>query len=88
VIDIYNELRQFHVEVDIYDPWVDKEEAMEEYEVSLLHDLNNKTYDAIILAVAHAEFRELDYPSLKRNSSSIIFDTKAILDRTLVDARL
>jgi len=88
VIDIYNELRQFQIEVDIYDPWVDKSEALEEYDVSLQDNLRDKKYDAIILAVAHAEFKELDYLNLKRNPSSIIFDTKAILDRELVDARL
>jgi len=88
VIDIYNELRQFNVEVDIYDPWVDRDEALEEYGVHLLESLDHESYDAIILAVAHSEFLDIDFSRLKRKQGSIIFDTKALLERDLVDARL
>ena len=88
VIDIYNELNQFGVSVDIYDPWVDAGEAKLEYQVELVEKPLEYAYDAIILAVAHLEFLNLDYTSLKKNIHSIIFDTKAVLDRRLVDARL
>ncbi len=88
VIDIYKELNQFGVQVDIFDPWVDLSEAEMEYGVQLIAKPSLRAYDAIILAVAHNEFKTLDYPSLKKNDKSIIFDTKALLDPFLVDARL
>jgi len=88
VIDIYQELVQFGLDVDIFDPWVDPKEAELDYQVKLLNNLSGKSYDAIILAVAHTEFKDLDYKDLKKTQDSIIFDTKALLDRSLVDARL
>lgn len=88
VIDIYNELKDYGVEVDIYDPWADHEEVKHEYGVSLLGQLTeNKKYDSIIIAVSHNEFLTLDFEKLKKQDG-IIFDTKACIDRSLVDARL
>lgn len=86
VIDIYNELSQFGLKVDVYDPWADKEEVRHEYGIDMA-DKPSGAYDAIVLAVAHAEFLSLDYKKLKAESG-VIFDTKAILDRALVDSRL
>ncbi|SMO36402.1 nucleotide sugar dehydrogenase [Solitalea koreensis] len=88
VIDIYNELVQFGLSVDVYDPWADKKEVHEEYSICLLDNLDGRNYDVIILAVSHEEFQAVDYNYLKHNYSSIIFDTKAFLDRKLIDARL
>ncbi|WP_217602900.1 nucleotide sugar dehydrogenase [Chitinophaga sp. GbtcB8] len=87
VIDIYNELVEFGLAVDVYDPYVNVAQTKAEYGITLLQELG-KEYDAIILAVAHQEFRELDYRKLKSGERGVIFDTKAFLDRTLVDARL
>lgn len=87
VIDIVNELFQFNINVDIYDPYADKQEVKEEYGIHLL-DKIGRTYDAIILAVSHQDFLELEIHKLKSNDSSIIFDTKSFLDRSIVDARL
>lgn len=88
VIDIYTELKQFGLQVDVFDPHANFEEVHEEYGVSLLKapDLNN--YDAIVLAVAHKEFLVMDIPSLSKGIDSVIFDTKSFLDRATVDARL
>lgn len=86
VIDIYHELKQFGMDVDIYDPWADPNEVAHEYGVQMIRD-NFITYDAIILAVAHSEFLNLDYQKIKR-SNGVVFDTKACLDRSLVDGRL
>lgn len=88
VIDIYTELKQFGVDVDVYDPHAIHDEVHEEYGVSLIHEPKEKNYDVVILAVSHKEFLSLDIPSLCKGNDSVIFDTKSFLDRTMVDARL
>lgn len=88
VVDIYHELLQFGLSVDIYDPWADVTEVKHEYGVDILQEVDSSiVYDAIIVAVAHAEFLNFDYQKVRRNNG-IIFDTKACLDRRLVDGRL
>jgi UDP-N-acetyl-D-galactosamine dehydrogenase len=87
VIDIVSELKQFGVDVSVYDPHADKHEVLEEYQIGLLDNLNGK-YNAIVLAVSHQEFKKVDFNILKADSSSVIFDTKAFLPRSIVDARL
>ncbi|MHA8053758.1 nucleotide sugar dehydrogenase [Aquirufa sp. OSTEICH-129A] len=87
VIDIVNELQQFNINVDVFDPHANEHEVVEEYGITLIHKIN-KTYDGIILAVSHKEFLGLDLDLLKSSNSSVIFDTKAFLNRSLIDARL
>lgn len=87
VIDIYNELKQFGLNVDVYDPHADKAEVEEEYGVSMIDTLTGP-YDSIVLAVAHNEFIQLDYSKFRNGTDTVIFDTKACLDRDLIDARL
>ncbi len=87
VIDIYRELVQFGMEVDVYDPHADKHEVEEEYAIRLIDSISS-TYEAIILAVSHNEFLKLDFKALCVDGNSVIFDTKSFLDRSLVDARL
>lgn len=86
VVDIYRELRDFGMEVDVYDPWANKAEVKKEHGIDLVPELG-ANYDAIVLTVAHQEFLNLPYASLKAENG-IIFDIKSVLDRTLVDARL
>lgn len=86
VVDIYRELRDFGMEVDVYDPWANKAEVKKEHGIDLVAELG-ANYDAIVLTVAHQEFLNLPYASLKAENG-IIFDIKSVLDRTLVDARL
>ncbi len=86
VVDIYRELRDFGMEVDVYDPWANKAEVKKEHGIDLVSELGTN-YDAIVLTVAHQEFLNLPYASLKAENG-IIFDIKSVLDRTLVDARL
>ena len=88
VIDIYKELNQFGLNVDIYDPWADPEEAKCEYNLNIKSKLIGDTYHAILIAVAHNEFLTLDFNSIKANEHTVIYDTKCILDRNLVDGRL
>lgn len=87
VIDIYKELKQFGLNIEVFDPHADKEEVQQEYKVQLVSKISKK-YDAIILAVNHDEFALLDYRGLKNGDNAIIYDTKAFLDREIVDSRL
>ena len=80
-------MQQFNINVDVFDPHADKHEVAEEYGIILIDNLE-KTYDGIILAVSHKEFLLLDLNRLKSSNSSVIFDTKAFLDREIVDSRL
>ncbi len=86
VVDIYRELSDFGMEVDVFDPWANKAEVKKEHGIDLVTELG-ANYDAIVLTVAHQEFLNLPYASLKAENG-IIFDIKSVLDRTLVDARL
>ncbi|KPH13686.1 nucleotide sugar dehydrogenase [Chryseobacterium sp. ERMR1:04] len=88
VVDIYTELKDYGINVDIYDPWVNKAEVENEYGINILENLeDNKKYDSIIIAVAHNEFLKIDIQGLK-NENAVVFDTKSCIDRKLVDARL
>ena len=87
VIDIIKELQQFNINVDVYDPHADKNEVLKEYGIKLINKINT-TYEGIILAVSHQEFLTLEINKLKSSELSIIFDTKAFLSRSIVDARL
>jgi len=86
VIDVIRELQDFGCLVDVYDPLADAKEVEEEYNLKLLESLNNlDSYDAIILAVAHKEFKEL---KLEPSSKSVIYDIKGFLPKDIVDDRL
>lgn len=87
VIDVIEELQSFGCNVEVYDPWADKDEVQEEYGINLKTKLNRKDYDAVVVAVAHNEFKELDISSL-RNGTGVLYDIKAILDMNSVDGRL
>lgn len=87
VIDIYNELLHYGINVDVYDPYADKSEVQKEYNITLINEIKEK-YDAIILAVSHNDFLKVEYRKIIKGDNSIIFDTKSCLDRELVDARL
>ncbi len=86
VPDIYEELKSFGMEVDVCDPYAQKEEVKHEYNIELTANLGS--YDAIILAVSHKEFLALDVTGLKKDQASVIYDIKAILDPSIVDSRL
>jgi UDP-N-acetyl-D-galactosamine dehydrogenase len=87
VIDIYRELKDFNINVDVYDPWVNIQDVKEEYGLTLMKQLPEASYEIIILAVAHDQFLKLDYQFLK-GESGILFDIKSVVDRRFVDARL
>ena len=80
VIDVINELKDFGCNIDIYDPWADKDEVKKEYNF-LLNEKLDKKYNAIILAVAHNEFKKLDINNLKEQNG-IVYDIKSILQKS------
>lgn len=86
VVDIYHELRDFGMDVDVYDPWANAAEVKHEHGIDLVSELGS-AYDAIVLTVAHQEFLNLPFATLKQ-VGGIIFDIKSVLDKSLVDARL
>ncbi|WP_310587185.1 nucleotide sugar dehydrogenase [Arcicella rosea] len=86
VIDVYQELKEFGVQIDVHDPWADKKEVHEEYGISLLDSITEK-YDGILLAVSHDEYKNLDLEELK-NPDAVVYDIKSLWDKELVDARL
>ncbi len=88
VIDIYKELQQFGLKVDVYDPHANRDEVKKEYNINLVIDLKIKKYDSVILAVSHDLFTGIDYKTLRNGHNAIIFDTKSCIDRNLVDGRL
>jgi UDP-N-acetyl-D-galactosamine dehydrogenase len=88
VIDIYHELKSFDIDVDVYDPWADPGEVRHEYGIDIINggnkpDLNE--YSAIILAVAHKEFKNW---SIQKSQHQVIYDVKSIISKELVDGRL
>ena len=87
VIDIVKELQQFDINVDVFDPHADEDEVTRLYGIKLINKID-KTYNGIILAVSHKEFLGLELDQFKSSNSSVIFDTKAFLNRSLIDARL
>ena len=88
VVDIYNELNQFGLKVDIHDPWASPEEVKREYNIDIVEKLNCGDYNAIIIAVAHNEFRSINFKAFKAATEIVVFDTKGFLDRDSVDGRL
>jgi len=88
VIDIYHELCEFGANVDIYDPWASAQEVRHEYGVEIIDKLDaTKNYEAIVLAVAHDEFKDIDFEKY-HTGGAVIFDAKAVVDRRWVDGRL
>ena len=86
VVDIYKELVDFGMEVDVYDPWANAAEVKHEHGIDLVTKLADQ-YQAIVLTVAHNEFLDLPFVSL-RAENGVIFDIKSILSKDLADARL
>ena len=87
VFDVYNELKEFGLEVDAYDYEADSKEVKEEYGIPLLAEIKDK-YDGILLAVSHSKFLELDIESLKKDPDSVVYDLKGFLPRNQVNSRL
>lgn len=87
VIDIVKTLKEYNIQVSIYDPWANPDVAKHEYGVEVLNELPIEKFDSILMAVAHEKFENLDIRVLL-NKVNVVYDVKCILNRSLVDARL
>ena len=87
VIDIYNALKEYNLNISVYDPWANPAIAMREYDVEVLNNLPDKKFDTAILAVAHKQFIDLDVLSLLKDNH-VVYDVKSFLPMENVDGRL
>jgi UDP-N-acetyl-D-galactosamine dehydrogenase len=90
IVDIISELKEYNMNVDITDPWCSTEQAEHEYGLSLIQKPKLNSYDAIILAVSHNEFKELGVDNIRAlgKASHVLYDLKYILPKESVDMRL
>src|SRR6188474_1941262 len=90
IVDVVNELAKFGAAVDIYDPWVDPAEAHHEYGLRPVKRLRPRCYDAIVMGVAHRQFREMGIAKVRALAKKrhVLYDIKYVFDRDEVDGRL
>ena len=88
--DIIEELHEYNCKVSVYDPWVNRLEAKKEYGINLLDKIEDNTYDAIIIAVAHKEFKKMGIKKIRAlgKSKHLVYDLKHLFSATQVDKRL
>ena len=90
VVDIISELEEYNINVDIYDPWVSESDAEHEYGLTLTDQPEKGAYDAVIVAVAHNEFIEIDSKGIREylNKDGLLYDLKSLFDKNNSDIRL
>lgn len=90
IIDIVNELKEYNINVDITDPWCSKEEARSEYNLTLCSELKGNSYDAIIMAVSHEQFKTMGAEHIHSlgKEQHVLYDLKYVFDKESVDMRL
>ena len=90
VVDIVRELREYHAQVDVHDPWVDAESARHEYDLDPIAEPKQGDYDAIIIAVGHRQFAALGAEGLRAygKPGAVLYDVKYVLPLDAVDGRL
>ncbi len=89
-IDIIRELKNYHCDIEVYDPWVDTDDAQNTYGISMTERLQPNAYDAIILCVGHRQFKEMGIDNIKAlgKHQSVLYDVKYILPKESVDGRI
>lgn len=87
VIDIYNALKEYNLNITVYDPWASQEIVKREYEIEVINTLPQNKYEAVILAVAHQKFDRLDIKYYLKDLS-VVYDVKGFLPEMLIDGRL
>lgn len=89
VVDIYNTLCEYTNNITVYDPWANPQAVKKEYGIDIVTELSGNKYDAVILAVGHNQFTELDVRGLLADADNgVVYDVKGILPRNISDARL
>lgn len=91
IVDIYSTLQEYTNNITVYDPWANAEQVKHEYGIDItskkLEDLKG-SFDAIILGVAHNQFRTMEIRSFLKEENGVVYDVKGILDRKIIDGRL
>ena len=87
VVDIYHTLREYTPNITVFDPWANAEHVFQEYGIDVTNKKPNEKFDAVILAVAHNEFLDLDVKAFAKDGG-VIYDVKGILPKDIVDGRL
>ncbi len=90
VVDIVSELKDYNCDVDVYDPWVSVEEAQHEYGITPIPKTNSESYDAIILSVAHHQFKDMGAAAIRAlgKPNAVLYDLKCVLLAQESDLRL
>jgi UDP-N-acetyl-D-galactosamine dehydrogenase len=90
VVDILRELQEYNVRADVFDPWIDIQEAQHEYGITPLTSVEQGAYDAVIIAVAHAQFKELGAEGIRAfgKPGHVLYDLKYVLSADQSDLRL
>lgn len=91
VVDIYHTLLEYTGNITVFDPWADSKKVAREYGINIANsdiESHRGKYDAVILAVAHREFKELDIRSFLKAEKGVVYDVKGVLDRQYIDGRL
>lgn len=87
VVDVIAGLEDYSTNLTIYDPWANPEEVKHEYNLDTVKELPNQKFDAVVLAVAHKEFRSLNFSSIL-SENGIVYDVKGFFDEESIDGRL
>ncbi len=90
VVDLVNEFSNYNCKVDVYDPWIDKNQAEQDYSIKPISKINKNYYDVIVIAVAHKQFQELTAEEIKSygKENHVLFDIKYVLSAADSDGRL
>ena len=91
VVDIIDELKSYGIAVDVFDPWVSKDDAMREYGITLVNEPQQNHYDAVVIAVSHKQFKDMGVNQIRglgKVSTSVLYDIKYLFEADEVDARL
>lgn len=87
IVDIYHTLAEYTENITVYDPWANPINVKKEYNINIVSELPQDSFDAVILGVAHKQFLELDIRKLV-NTLGVVYDVKGVLDRSIIDDRL
>lgn len=90
VVDVIHTLKEHGASVDVMDPWCDADEVRREYGLELIPEATPGTYDAVIVAVAHEQFKVMSADDIRAlgTENSVLYDIKAMLPKDMVDGRL
>ena len=80
-------LKDYHLEVSVFDPMAESSEVEHEYGISLISQISQESYDSVVLAVSHQQFQQIDYSKVLK-SNGVLFDVKGVLSKEIIDGRL